>query len=138
MMRQRSVMMIVVVFLAVMCIAISAFARRTSSNPVQPVTKNGIEYSVPHDRMGFVVATWLKTKWEIWSKQIYVVKYEYKFGLEKDVQWCFITNLELANGKLIVKNERGDEYELDLNSLEIKVLKGQSVIDYTNWQPPSN
>jgi hypothetical protein len=37
----------------------------------------------------------------------------------------------------MVTNERGGEFALDPDSLEIKVLKGQLVIDYTDFKPPS-
>ena len=102
---------------------------------VAPVTQDGIEYSASLDREGFVVATWIKTKREIWSRQIYVIKHEYKLGLETDVQTSFITALELQDGKLKIKTEKKAEFLLDLDSLEVKVLKGQAVIDYTNFKP---
>jgi hypothetical protein len=111
--------------------AISVLAKRMAPKPVAPVTRDGIEYSAPLARIGFVVATWAKTKREIWSRQVYVIKYEYKKGLEQDVQWCFITSLQLEDGKLKVVNEQGGEFELDPETLNIKVLKGQAVIDYT-------
>lgn len=124
--------------LAMVCLAGPALSKRKPPKAVTPVTKDGIEYSAPLDRMGFVVATWIKTQREIWSRQIYVVKHEYKFGLEKDVQTCFITGLRFADGKLLVTNERGGEFALDPGSMEIKVLKGQLVIDYTDFKPPSD
>ena len=102
---------------------------------VAPVTQDGIEYSAPRDREGCVVATWIKTKREIWSRPIYVIKHEYKLGLETDVQTSFITALELQDGKLKIKTEKKAEFMLDLDSLEVKVLKGQAVIDYTNFKP---
>jgi len=65
-----------------------------------------------------------------------VIKHAYKLGLEADVQTCFITKLELQDGKLKIANEREAEFELDLGTLEIKVIKGQAVIDYTDFKPP--
>lgn len=59
------------------------------------------------------------------------MKYEYMKGLEKDVQTCFITNLELKEGRLIVRNERDSEFELDLKTLDVKVLKGQLLVDFS-------
>ena len=113
-----------------------AFAKRGAPKQVKPVEKEGIEYSAPLDREGYIVATWIKTKREIWSRQIYVVKHEYKLGLSPDVQTCFITNLELKDGKLRIRNERKAEFELDLEKLDVKVLQGQGVIDYTAFKPP--
>ena len=100
-----------------------------------PVVKDGIEYSAPLEREGFVVATWIKTKREIWSRQVYVIKHEYKLGLEEDVQGVFITDLRIEGGKLKIKNEKGGEFELDPESLNVKVLKGHAVIDFTQFKP---
>ncbi len=113
-------------------IAGTAYAKRAAPAEVASVQKDGVEYSAPHDKEGFVVATWKETKMKIWSRQIYVVKYEHKQGLEGDVQTCFITNLEIKGGKLIIKNERDSEFELDLSTLDVKVLKGQPVVDFSD------
>ena len=127
---------LVVVTVVVLCVALPCLAKRMPPKPVAPVTKDGIQYSAPLDHMGFVVATWLKTGREIWSRQIYVVKYEYQYGLEEDVQWCFITKIKFAGDKLRITNERGSEFELDPHTLEVKTLKGGAVIDHTNRKPP--
>lgn len=112
-----------------------SLAKRNAPESVSSVSKDGIEYSAPSDREGFVVAKWLKTNQEIWSRQVYVIKHEYKYGLEADVQTCFITLLEFGAGTLRVKNERGSEFELDLDTLNVKVLKGHNVIDFTKRAP---
>lgn len=130
-------MVMIAALLAVVFVAAPAWSKRRPPPAVAPVTRDGIEYSAPVDRMGFVVATWKKTQREIWSRQIYVVKHEYKYGLERDVQDCFITSLRFADGKLLVTNERGGEFALDPDSLAVKVLQGQMVIDYTDFKPPS-
>jgi hypothetical protein len=123
-------------FVALLCMTAPALAKRSAPKPVPPIVKDRIEYSAPLDRMGFVVATWTKTHREIWSRQVYVIRYEYQLGLEADVQWCFVTGLRFEKGKLRVTNERGGEFEVDPESLTVKVLKGQSVIDFTNQRPP--
>jgi len=79
--------------------------------------------------MGCVVAKSEKTGQLFWFRQVYVVKY--KLGLEKDVQDCFITGLTIENGKLLVTNEEGGQFELDLESLSVKVLKGTALIERT-------
>jgi hypothetical protein len=134
-MKQINIIITVSV-LALVFIFSSSFASRKLPNPVNSVIKDGIEYSAPLDfaKIGFVVATWQKTKTPIWTKQIYVIKYE-KSGLEQDVQWVFITKLRLSDNRLIITNELGYEYELDLNSLNVTTLKGSSVIDTSGWYP---
>jgi len=53
------------------------------------VSKDGIEYSASPTAApeGFVIATWIdgKRKVEIWRRQIYTIKHEYKLGLEGSV-----------------------------------------------------
>ncbi|OGV35922.1 MAG: hypothetical protein A2X48_06015 [Lentisphaerae bacterium GWF2_49_21] len=63
-MNMKLMMMVLVV--AAVCLAVPAFAKRSAPEQVKPVEKDGIEYSAPADRMGFVVATWALTKQEIW------------------------------------------------------------------------
>ena len=119
----------------ILCAAFPVSAKRTAAKLVPPVVKDGIEYSAPLNREGFVVATWTKSKREIWSRQVYVIKHEYKLGLEEDIQSCFITDLQFQNGKLHITNEQGGVFEVDPDSLTVKVLKGRGVIDYTNFKP---
>jgi hypothetical protein len=125
--------LIIVLALTLCGISLPVHAERLAPKPVKPVEKDGIEYSAPVDKMGHVVATWNKTSSVIWNKQIYLVKFDYRNNaLEQDVQSCFITNLRLDGNKLIITNELGYEYSLELDSVSVKVLKGQSVIDISN------
>lgn len=125
---------------AITIVITPAYAKRGVPNPVASIVNDGIEYSAPlHiEDIGCVVATWQKTKRVIWRKQVYVIKHEYKRGLEPDVQDVYISKLRLLDNRLLITNEYGDEYELDLNSLNVKVLKGKAVIDYTTWNPSSH
>ena len=75
--------------------------------------------------MGCIEAWDTKSNEMIWRRQIYVVKYT--VGLERDVQDVFITTLKLKGNTFIVANERKSEYELDLDTLHVKVLKGELV-----------
>jgi hypothetical protein len=123
------------VLLCLVCPVTPASAKRAAPIQVKPVVKDGIEYSAPLSREGFVVATWIKTGREIWSRQIYAIKHEYKQGLEEDVQTCFITELQFYSRKLKVTNEQGGEFEVDPDTLTVTVLKGKRVIDYTSFKP---
>lgn len=107
----------------------TACADRIAPKEVPPLEKNGITYKVPHfgGLMGSIEAYDTKTNQPIWCKQIYVVKYNPY--LESDVQDCFITSIEIKDDKMIVKNEKQFEYELDLSSLEVKAITGTLVIN---------
>jgi hypothetical protein len=102
-----------------------AVAKRTPPPTVAAVKSGDVEYRAPSNQMGCIEA-WDVTKNElIWRRQIYVVKY--RIGLERDVQDVFIRSMQAKDGKLLVTNERQSEYELDLESLEVTVVKGALV-----------
>lgn len=114
----------VVVAMVWAALAVSvAYAKRAAPGEVPAVTNGKVEYRAPQDQMGCVEA------WEegelIWRRQVYVVKYT--VGLERDVQDVFIKEMAVKGNRLTVTNERHSEYELDLQSLEVKVVKGALV-----------
>ena len=105
-------------------------AKRGAPSEVLPVTVGNIEYSAPHrngthKQMGFIEARAPKSGELIWSRQIYAVKYDP--DLEGDVQDVFIKSITVEGNSLIITNERNSKYQLDLNSLEVKVIKGSWV-----------
>lgn len=93
-------------------VATPAQAKRGAPKPVPPVSADAIEYSAPHEHMGFVVATDTASRKELWRERIYAVRIDPK--LEEDVQHVFIASLAIEGGALIITNERGESYTLDL------------------------
>ncbi len=106
---------------ALLCTSI-AYAKRAAPAEVAPVTTDGLEYRAPHSQMGCVEAWDSVQNQLVWRRQVYVVKYD--LALERDVQDVYIKSLELSERKLIVKNEHRGEYELDLDTLQVKVRQG--------------
>jgi hypothetical protein len=112
-----------------------AEAKRGAPMEVLPVKVGNIEYSAPHrngthKQMGFIEARDLKSGKLIWSRQIYAVKYDP--GLEGDVQDVFIKSITVEGNNLIITNERNSKYQLDLNSLKVKVIQG-SLVEETKF-----
>jgi len=112
-----------------------AEAKRGAPAEVLPVTVGNIEYSAPHRngthrKMGLLEARDLKSGKLIWSRQIYAVKYDP--DMEGDVQDVFIKSINVEGNSLIITNERNSKYQLDLNSLEVKVIKG-SLVEETKF-----
>ena len=110
-------------------------AKRGAPAEVLPVTVGNIKYSVPHRngthrKMGLLEARDLKSGKLIWSRQIYAVKYDP--DMEGDVQDVFIKSINVEGNSLIITNERNSKYQLDLNSLEVKVIKG-SLVEETKF-----
>jgi len=104
---------------------VSSFAKRLHPPKVEPISKDGIIYNAYGEDS--ILATDKKTGEQIWKRQIYVVKHVP--GLEPDVQACFITGIEMNGNKLIITNEEKYQYELNIDTLEVKVFKGSLVID---------
>jgi len=100
-------------------------AKREPPKEVEPVTYKGVKYVVPHwgwkrGRMqngGYIEAWHIKKDKLLWELQVYVV--EYNPDIESDVQDIFITSLKIEDGKLIIENEAGDRFEIDLDTREV-------------------
>jgi hypothetical protein len=67
--------------------------------------------------MAFVIASDAKTGKELWRLTIFETKIE-PF-LEEDVQWVFITRLELKGNSLLVQDERSRCYKIELTTRQI-------------------
>ena len=120
---------------SVLLATLLAEAKRGVPAEVLPVTVGNIEYSAPHrnhthKQMGFIEARDLKSGKLIWSRQIYVVKYDP--DLVGDVQDVFIKSITVESNNLIITNERNSKYQLDLHSLEVIILKG-SLVEETKF-----
>jgi outer membrane protein assembly factor BamB len=108
---------ILVLCALLICGIAPAFAKRLAPRPIAPVVADGIRYSAPADAMGFVVAAAADTGEELWRVRIYEVRVDP--NLERDVQDAFITSLEVKQGALIITNERGEKYALDLKTRKV-------------------
>ncbi len=67
--------------------------------------------------MGFVVASDAASGRQLWRQRIYSIRLEP--ALERDVQDVFITSLRLRGQALIVTNERGARFVLDLRTRKV-------------------
>ena len=103
-------------------------AKRALPQEVKPIMHKGIEYRAPHDYMGCIEAWDIKSKEITWRKQVYVIKHV--IGVERDVQDVFIKSIKLSGNSLVIINEKGFEYKLDLKSLEVKVIKGSLAVEF--------
>jgi outer membrane protein assembly factor BamB len=98
----------------------SAFATRKAANPVPPVVWQGVEYRAPLDvdHMGHVQAFELQSRRKLWETKVYHVWIVPL--LEEDVQWVFVSSMQVQGGKLVVRNEHGKSYRLDLKTGRIE------------------
>ena len=106
----KTVILIALLFLSFFSCGITK-AARTVPEEVEPLIYNGVKYIAPHTKMGYTEAWDIKTGDKLWEKKVYDVKIN-PF-IEEDVQWVFITDLKIEDGKLVVVNEAGKIYRLD-------------------------
>jgi hypothetical protein len=104
-------------------IANQAWAKRSGPKPVTPVFHNGVSYAAPNEngREGKIEARNAKTGQKLWDIAIYTVKIDP--GLEEDVQWVFISSLAIQDNKLLVTNEKNEQYLLDLQTKKVEKAK---------------
>ncbi len=112
----RSSALLAVCALVLCCIA-PAFAKRSAPREVVPVVADGVRYTAPSEAMGFVIAAAADSGKELWRVRIYEVRFDP--ALERDVQDVFITSLEMKGRALVVTNERGEKYALDLKTRKV-------------------
>ncbi len=95
---------------------------------VSPVEVNGTIYEAPVNGSlfgfqqdgGIVIARDSKTKALLWSRRVYPVRLNET--MESDKQDVFIAKMTLAtdNAKLMIENEAGDSFALDLSTLQVE------------------
>jgi hypothetical protein len=107
----------VLAVLVLCCLAAPALAKRMAPKDVKPVVVKAVEYSAPTDAMGFVVATDVATRKGLWREKIYTVTYIP--DLETDIQDVFISELAVDGNVLVITNEKGARYALDLTTRKV-------------------
>lgn len=109
------------VFAAALCAAVfvsgPANAKRSVPGAVEPITVHGITYSAPASAMGFIVASDASSGRELWRQRIYRISFNP--SLERDVQDVFITSLTLRSGSLVIANEHGERYAVNLSTRKV-------------------
>lgn len=98
----------------------SAFAKRKAPSPVPTIVSQGVEYRAPLDveHMGYIQAFELPSHRKLWETKVYNVRIMPL--LEEDVQWVFVSSMQVQGGKLLVRNEKGRSYWLDLKTGRIE------------------
>jgi outer membrane protein assembly factor BamB len=118
-MRVQQTTLIAFVAMTFLCPA-SAFGKRRVPRPVLPIVWQGVEYRAPLDveHMGHVQAFELRSHRKLWETKVYHVWIIPL--LEEDVQWVFVSGMQVHGGKLLVQNENGKTYRLDLKTGRIE------------------
>src|SRR3954462_11641460 len=99
------------------CTAAPIDAKRSPPKTVEPVTVSGVTYSAPSWPVGVVIATDASSSRELWRQRIYAIRHDRT--LEQDVQDVFITSLKRRGNVLLITNERGELFVLDLATRKV-------------------
>jgi len=96
-----------------------AWAKRTPPPVVPPITHHGVVYSATGDgETAFVVAAEEKTGKQLWRAQVYRVQIDP--NKEVDVQTIFISGMRLSGERLVIQDEAGRCYRLDLETRQVQ------------------
>jgi hypothetical protein len=121
------------------------WAKRPPPVAVAPVVYLGVTYEAPPwgidvgipQNGGIVEARDARTNALLWRKVVYQIHFDPK--MEGDVQDVFVTSLRIQGHDLIVANERGREFAVDLSNHGVRELTNtppasrgaKSTIDYS-------
>ena len=88
--------------------------KRAAPKKVPPIVLGDMKYSAT---MNEIVATDTLTKNILWIKEIYAIDYDE--SLERDVQDVFITSITASQDSMIITNEDGEMYTLNLETQKV-------------------
>lgn len=100
-------------FFVLLFLSGSVNAKRVIPETPPSVIESGVEYSVS-TKQGFVEARDTETGEEIWVRELFRVEYSPHF--EADVQSVHIVSLLIRDGELVLLDDRGAEYKMDLKT----------------------
>jgi hypothetical protein len=112
----NSVTRLILTLLALVLLPCLASGKRSAPALVLPVIHEGVRYVAPNDdgRRGHIEAWDVETNKRLWDVTVFTNHIEP--GLEEDVQWIFISVLSIRDKTLVVTSERGQIYQVDLNT----------------------
>ncbi len=99
---------------AVLGLATPVLAKRGPAPKVKPLNYRQLQFRAPNtlETMGWVQAWDRKTGQMVWDHRVYTITIDP--DMEEDVQWKFITSLKIRGGKLLVENENGEKFTVEL------------------------
>jgi len=126
-MRTRIASVMIGVLLAI-GVPQTTHAKRRPPAEVKAVVKDGIRYSAPHfgalhgklQNGGYVQAQETSSGKLLWDRMVYRVIHDAR--LERDAQDVFIVRVSVNEGTLLVENELGETFEMDLATGRCKAV----------------
>ena len=97
-----------------------SLATKNAPPTIAPLIYKGIKFVVPNTvkKMGFVQAFDVETGKQVWEKKVYrVIALPF---LGENARFVFIISLSIEDGKLVVVNDNGREYKIDIPKAILK------------------
>ena len=109
-----------IVVLLVMSTALNSSAKRVAPKPVQPVVRDGVEYSATGDgKSAYIAAKGWPTGNQLWTVRVFKIHTHWWRG-EEDIQWVYISDIKVAGNALLIRDERARCYRADLENRKVK------------------
>jgi hypothetical protein len=104
---------------ALFLLAANALAKRIPPKPVPPVLSGVTQYAADGDGQDeYVVTTDASSGNILWKVKVF--HNHFKFWIEGDVQWVYITDLKLVDNWLFVRDEKCRCYFVDLKKKRVR------------------
>lgn len=113
-MKKLYKLIILVLILCAANLELAYASRAVAPAEVPPVYYDNlrIEAGFINDKnIGTVTAYNIDTNKVIWTSNVY--KEKFSDSVEADTLWVYIEKMEIVNNKLIIVNEKGNQYEID-------------------------
>jgi hypothetical protein len=108
------------IVLLCLLMTIGAAAKRFPLKPVPPIVADGIRYSAEGDRKdNYVIATDERTGKQLWRVRVFHNRVHWWRG-EEDVQWVFISDMNLVGNALLVRDEKNHCYSVYVETKRVK------------------
>lgn len=117
---------LILVFSMIAVLQAPLFAKRAAPPAVIPLENNEIKYVVNEPLTGYVSAIDMKSDTVLWATQAYKIIND--FNHELDAQDVYINNLKKEKNILVITNEYGQIYKINLKTGKLLGLKG--IIDF--------
>lgn len=106
-------------------------AKIAAPQEVEPLIYNDMKFTASHSQRGYVKVWNNNTNEKLWDIQVY--KENIDPLLESDVQWVFITKLEIKNNKLLVTDDNGEKYLVDIKKRTLESTTTIAPTTFTVW-----
>ena len=104
-------------------VPLEVWAKRAAPDPVKPVFQGSCKIQATGTGSSGKVTVSKRCKCYFKPKTITIYEINYLKSLETDVQNLHITKLEIDNGLLLVKTEKGGIFSCNITTGKVKLLK---------------